>query len=155
MLLFSAGLLGEAVSLVELSHVCLQVWEALPEARPLCLLNWSFLQLSDPQSSTPGLGEEGSAAQLALSPAGPHTPFPNVDVDDASIEVFILCTDLMPGSLRVDSVSFYLRTKANSLSRVRLFVTPMNCSIRGSSIYGIFQARVLAWVAVSFPRGSS
>ena len=66
-LLFSAALLGEAVSLVELSHVCLQVWEALPEARPLCLLNWSFLQLSEPQSSTSGLGEEGSAAQLAPS----------------------------------------------------------------------------------------
>ena len=27
---------------------------------------------------------------------------------------------------------------------------PMNCSLRGSSTHGIFQARVLEWVAISF-----
>ena len=27
---------------------------------------------------------------------------------------------------------------------------PMDCSLRGSSIHGIFQARVLEWVAVAF-----
>ena len=27
---------------------------------------------------------------------------------------------------------------------------PMDCSLRGSSIHGIFQARVLEWVAISF-----
>ena len=32
---------------------------------------------------------------------------------------------------------------------------PMDCSLPGSSIHGIFQARVLEWVAISFPRGSS
>ena len=32
---------------------------------------------------------------------------------------------------------------------------PMDCSLRGSSIHGIFQARVLEWVAISFSRGSS
>ena len=32
---------------------------------------------------------------------------------------------------------------------------PMDCSLPGSSIRGIFQARVLEWVAVSFPRRSS
>ena len=31
---------------------------------------------------------------------------------------------------------------------------PMDCS-RGSSVHGIFQARVLEWVAISFSRGSS
>ena len=28
---------------------------------------------------------------------------------------------------------------------------PMDCSLPGSSIHGIFQARILEWVAVSFP----
>ena len=28
---------------------------------------------------------------------------------------------------------------------------PMDCSLRGSSVHGIFQARVLEWVAISFP----
>ena len=30
---------------------------------------------------------------------------------------------------------------------------PMDCSLPGSSIHGIFQAKVLEWVAISFSRG--
>ena len=41
------------------------------------------------------------------------------------------------------------------LSRVQLFVTPMDCSPPGSSARGIFQARILEWVAFSSSRGSS
>ena len=32
---------------------------------------------------------------------------------------------------------------------------PMDCSLPHSSIHGIFQARVLEWVAISFSKGSS
>ena len=32
---------------------------------------------------------------------------------------------------------------------------PMDCSLPGSFVYGIFQAIVLEWVAISFSRGSS
>ena len=32
---------------------------------------------------------------------------------------------------------------------------PMHCSLPGFSVYGIFQARVLEWVVISFSRGSS
>ena len=32
---------------------------------------------------------------------------------------------------------------------------PMDCSLSGSSIHGVFQARVLEWIAISFSRGSS
>ena len=32
---------------------------------------------------------------------------------------------------------------------------PMDCSPPGSSVRGITQARILGWVAISFPRGSS
>ena len=31
----------------------------------------------------------------------------------------------------------------------------MDCSLPGSSIHGIFQARVLQWGAIAFPRGNS
>ena len=31
---------------------------------------------------------------------------------------------------------------------------PMDCSLPGSSVHGMFQARVLEWVAISFSRGS-
>ena len=29
---------------------------------------------------------------------------------------------------------------------------PMDCSLPGSSVHGIFQARVLEWIAISFSR---
>ena len=32
---------------------------------------------------------------------------------------------------------------------------PMDCSPPGSSIHGMFQARILEWVTISFSRGSS
>ena len=32
---------------------------------------------------------------------------------------------------------------------------PMDCSLPDSSVHGIFQARILEWSAISFPRGSS
>ena len=32
---------------------------------------------------------------------------------------------------------------------------PMDCSLPGSSLHGILQARVLEWVVISFSRGSS
>ena len=32
---------------------------------------------------------------------------------------------------------------------------PMDCSLPGSSVHKIFQARILEWVAISFSRGSS
>ena len=41
------------------------------------------------------------------------------------------------------------RKKVKSLSCVLLFMTIMDCSLPGSSIHGIFQARVLEWLAQS------
>ena len=32
---------------------------------------------------------------------------------------------------------------------------PMDCSLPGSSVHGILQARILEWVAISLSRGSS
>ena len=32
---------------------------------------------------------------------------------------------------------------------------PMGCSLPGCSVHGIFQARILGWVAISYSRGSS
>ena len=40
----------------------------------------------------------------------------------------------------------------------RLYLTlcdPLDCSLRGSSVHGILQGRILEWVAISFSRGSS
>ena len=45
-------------------------------------------------------------------------------------------------------------SEVKSLSRVRL-CDPMDCSLQGFSVHGIFQAKVLEWVAISFSKGSS
>ena len=42
-----------------------------------------------------------------------------------------------------------------SLSFVQLFCNPLDCSPPGSFVHGILQARILKWVAISSPRGSS
>ena len=44
---------------------------------------------------------------------------------------------------------------AHTLSRVQLFVTPMDRSLPGSSVYEISEAGILEWVAISFSRGFS
>ena len=45
------------------------------------------------------------------------------------------------------------RKRVKSLSPI--LCSPMDCSPPGSSIHGIFQARVLEWVAISFSRETS
>ena len=39
---------------------------------------------------------------------------------------------------------------AESLQSFPTLCDPMDCSLPGSSIHGIFQARVLEWVAIAF-----
>ena len=39
---------------------------------------------------------------------------------------------------------------AASLQSCPTLGDPMDCSLRGSSVHGIFQARVLEWVAIAF-----
>ena len=58
--------------------------------------------------------------------------------------------------LQLASICYYFfrKVKVKLLSRVRLY-DPMDCNLSGSSVHGIFQARVLEWVAISFSRGFS
>ena len=60
-----------------------------------------------------------------------------------------------------------MKTRAKHLSMVLMKVKllaaqlclilcdPMDCSLLGSSVHGISQARILEWVAIPFSRGSS
>ena len=41
------------------------------------------------------------------------------------------------------------------LNHVQLFLIPINSSLQGSFVHGIFQVRVLEWVTISFSRGYS
>ena len=44
---------------------------------------------------------------------------------------------------------------AKSLQSCLTLCNPVDCSPSGCSVHGIFQARILEWVAISFSRGSS
>ena len=61
---------------------------------------------------------------------------------------------MFPASIR-RILSLAMALCAQLLSRVWLFVTPMDCSPPGSSVRGILQPRILEWVAISSSRGSS
>ena len=47
------------------------------------------------------------------------------------------------------------KVKMKSLGSCPTLCDHMDCSLPGSSIHSIFQARVLEWIAISFSRGSS
>ena len=56
--------------------------------------------------------------------------------------------------MMVVMVMMTMEVKVKSLSRVQL-CDPVDCSLLGSSLHGILQARILEWVAISFSRGVS
>ena len=51
-----------------------------------------------------------------------------------------------------EALIYPLKVEVKSCPTLR---DPMDCSLPGSSAHGIFQARVLEWLAISFSRGSS
>ena len=54
------------------------------------------------------------------------------------------------------SVYLYQRVRACSVAQsCPILCDPMDCSMPGSSVHGIFQARILEWVAISSSMGSS
>ena len=48
-----------------------------------------------------------------------------------------------------------VESKVNVAQSCTTLCDPMDCSLPGSSVHGIFQARILEWVAISFSRRSS
>ena len=49
----------------------------------------------------------------------------------------------------------YLKVKSEVAQLCLILCDPMDCSLPGFSVYGIFQAKVVERVAISFSRGSS
>ena len=78
---------------------------------------------------------------------------------DITLLTKILIVKAMVYPMVMYSCESWTIKKAESESEVTLSCPtlwdPMDCSLLGFSVHGIFQARVLEWVAISFSRGSS
>ena len=60
----------------------------------------------------------------------------------------------LPAEGRETSIYFLFTLWSEVAQSCVTLCSPMDCSLPGSSIHGIFQARVLEWVAISFSSGS-
>ena len=83
---------------------------------------------------------------------------PSYSLDPVRMASSIQWKNMMSYTIRASLVAQMVRkwSEVKSLSHVRHFATPWTtCSLPGSSVHGIFQAIVLEWIAISFPRGSS
>ena len=58
------------------------------------------------------------------------------------------------GMVQVTNRSSSVCLWAKSLQLCLTICDPMDCSLPGSSVHGILQARILEWVVISFSRGS-
>ena len=52
-------------------------------------------------------------------------------------------------------IKYSLRYESEVTQSCWTLCDAIDCSLSGSSVHGIFQARVLDWVAISFSKGSS
>ena len=58
-------------------------------------------------------------------------------------------------SVSISTIACNVAIVRCGLSHVQLFATPWTVALSGSSVHGIFQARILEWVAISSFRESS
>ena len=95
------------------------------------------------------------AKNLVPSPCGPLPggqsivfifPFLKLWIEESAYFTLMLVRSSGPQKVSESEVK--------SLTCVRL-CNPIDCSLPGSSIHGLFQAIVLEWIAISFSRGSS
>ena len=87
-------------------------------------------------------------------------PFPTPgDLSNCGIEPSSLMSPALAGRFFATSAAWEARIGTESESDVAqscpTLCDPMDCSLSGSSVHGVFQARVLEWIAISFSRGSS
>ena len=83
--------------------------------------------------------------------------WPRDGVQVSCIGRWILHTEPPGKSLMINSQEhlMFLEKISEIVQSCPTLCDPMDCSLPGSSVHGILQARVLEWVAISFSRGSS
>ena len=87
-------------------------------------------------------------------------PFPSPgDLPDPGFEPTSLTSPTLADGFFTTSATWEAQVSVESESEIAqscpTLCDPTDCSLQGSSIHGIFQARLLESVAISFSRGSS
>ena len=65
-----------------------------------------------------------------------------------------LAAEYLPEIL-IGPPKWFMKSESEVTQSCPTLCDPMDCSLPGSSLHGILQARILEWVAISFSRGSS
>ena len=102
-------------------------------------------ELADPRPSPDSLGGAG----MSQSPGDATAPGSLDQRGYACVQDTQQHKELSVASTKL------LKLKALVTQSCQTLCDPMNCSPPGASDHGIFQARILEWVAISFSRGSS
>ena len=73
----------------------------------------------------------------------------NTGLDEAQAGIKIAQRSI--NNLRyADNTTFMVKSESEVAQLCLTLSNPMDCSLPGSSIHGIFQAKVLEWVAIAF-----
>ena len=72
-----------------------------------------------------------------------------------AFRLFFLSSAMEERSKYLQGASYARHVESEVAQSCPIFCHPMDCSLPGSSVYGIFQARALKQAAISFSRGSS
>ena len=97
--------------------------------------------------------------QHRATPEAPGTFSPYLDIHPKIffVSLHMLCMFLVV-YFQISYTLFYIcpcAVCAESLQSCLTLCDPMDCSLSGSSVHGILQARILEWVAMPSSRGSS
>ena len=113
------------------------------------IINYEYVPVDTEIKSAPAVPDMLSYGSSALV----HSVTRDIEKDLLAVydpaDVFAI---MSVATLRVIKPS--ITANRMMLSRVCLFAISMDCSLPGSSVHGISQARILQWVAISSARGS-
>jgi len=139
-------------------------WLLPTPALPLCCLGPSFLPAQLGEGSFHYADDQRGTHNCTSSRASASSPRTGGRCRCPQLRSMLLVQGWHPGLgrahpflfrqvARVRMLSRRQVARVHMLSRVQL-CNPTDCSLPGSSVHGILQARMLEWVAVSFSRGS-
>ena len=122
-----------------------------------------YINHQDPEQCTPTLISSPTSLPFAVSISQSLAPL--LFLEKAKMLLYqgicscFFCLNSFPRKLHdsfITSIKYLLKESESEVAQLcPTLYDPLGYSLPGSSVHGIFQARVLEWVAISFSRGSS